>query len=791
MAHLKNKRIGNQVIAAIMFTLIVSVAVNYAIRAYVLNRAEQNVQNLILAHRSMHQYIQKVLHPTFYKAIADGNISDNFYSPEIFSSSYIVRVMHGFYNQELLKNDRQEMYYKLASENPRNPVNKADAFEAKLITMFNEHRDMKNYREILTIDDKKYLYYAIPFLENTQACLRCHGKREDAPLGLQARYPSDGGFNENIGHIRAIESIRAPLRKDLGFVGTAYAVVAATGLSLIGLFLFGRRLRSEVQYKTNQLEQELILRTQTENELRIQSDILEKEIAQRQKTEESLQHEKHYTENLLEGANIMIVGLDNTGCVTLMNHTSEVITGYNRSDLLGQCWFETVAPKDVLDNKTETFDAMMQSNRLETVEYEILTKNGQKRIISWRNNPILVEGVVSGSLSFGIDVTDHRSVEEQLVQSQKLELIGQLAGGVAHDFNNILQVILGYGCMLQNDSKLDDHQRQEVEQILSSAEKASHLTKGLLAFSRKQVITPERADLNDIVANIKKFIARIIGEDVQVKIINNQLCLPVLVDCGQIEQVLINLAANARDAMPSGGILTIETEINTIDEKFTRLHGYGEPGCYACITVSDTGSGMNEDTQKRIFEPFFTTKGVGKGTGLGMSIVYGIIKQHKGFINVYSEPGHGTTFRVCLPLVEVGQDQPAEAGDQAPPPTGTETILFAEDDSDVRTLVESILSSYGYKVIIAKDGAEAVEKFKSHRNEISLILMDMIMPKLNGKEAYDEICNIQPGVKIVYSSGYTAEFIQNRGISEDDIELVMKPVQTVELITKIREVLDR
>ncbi|MBU5612996.1 PocR ligand-binding domain-containing protein [Geomonas azotofigens] len=383
-------------------------------------------------------------------------------------------------------------------------------------------------------------------------------------------------------------------------------------------------------------------------------------------------------------------------------------------------------------------------------------------------------------------------LEEQLRQSQKMEAVGQLAGGVAHDFNNILQVISGYGNMLMMEQGLAEQQRQWVDHILSSADRAAQLTKGLLAFSRKQVINLQPVDLNDIIENFRKFILRVIGEDIHLRTVTFAERLVVLADAGQLEQVLINLATNARDSMPKGGVLTIETGLQAVEAPFDHELGRAEPGSYAVVTVSDSGSGMDQETRKRIFEPFYTTKEVGKGTGLGMAIVYGIVKQHNGVINVYSEPGRGTTFRIYLPVEETarkgegGQAEPVQ-----PVQGGSETILLAEDDAEVRELVVSILSRYGYEVIQAVDGQDVVERFVANRDRIAMILMDMIMPKKNGKEAYDEISSLQPGVKVLYSSGYTADFIQNRGVSEDGIELIMKPVQPMELLRKVREILDR
>jgi len=381
-------------------------------------------------------------------------------------------------------------------------------------------------------------------------------------------------------------------------------------------------------------------------------------------------------------------------------------------------------------------------------------------------------------------------LEEQLRQSQKMEAIGLLAGGVAHDFNNILTVIMGYCSLLEMESNSNPILKEATDQIMSSTLKAAQLTKGLLAFSRKQVLSVKKANLNDIIHHVEKFVARIIGEDIQFKSIYNGHELPVTVDAGQIEQVLINLVTNSRDAMPKGGNLTIETSFQDISDSFQHAHGDAPLGQYACVSISDTGHGMNEETCSKIFEPFFTTKEVGKGTGLGMAIVYGIIRQHNGFISVYSEQGEGTVFRIYLPIFETQQNGVIEDSIPAETRGGTETILLAEDDVSVRKLTVSILTKFGYDVIQAEDGLDAIAKFVAHQDMVSLVLMDMIMPKMNGREAYDEIRKINPDVKVLFSSGYTADFIEKRGVSEAGIELIMKPVQPMDLLRKVREILD-
>ena len=400
-------------------------------------------------------------------------------------------------------------------------------------------------------------------------------------------------------------------------------------------------------------------------------------------------------------------------------------------------------------------------------------------------------GDIEGICGISTDITERKQLEEQLRQSQKMEAIGQLAGGMAHDFNNIISVIMGYGHMLKMGTTLDDRQQEKIDQIIAASERAAHLTKGLLAFSRKQILTPEKVNLNNVISNFQKFLARIIGEDIHLQTILSKEELPVCIDSGQIEQSLVNLAANARDAMPSGGFLTIETELMEMGESFAHSHGNGQAGRYAVINVSDSGVGMTEETRKRIFEPFYTTKDTGKGTGLGMSIVYGIIKQHNGFINLYSEPGQGSTIRIYLPLLTNEPVSKETTTALRPLKKGDETILLAEDDQSVRKLVASILSEFGYKVILAVDGKDAVEKFRNHQTSIKLVLLDMIMPKQSGMAAADEIRRLQPDIKILFSSGYTADFMHNRGLHDDKMEFIMKPVQPMELLRKVREILDR
>ncbi|NTV12318.1 MAG: PAS domain S-box protein [Desulfobulbaceae bacterium] len=389
------------------------------------------------------------------------------------------------------------------------------------------------------------------------------------------------------------------------------------------------------------------------------------------------------------------------------------------------------------------------------------------------------------------DVSEQKELESQLRQAQKMEAVGTLTGGIAHDFNNILNVIMGYGHIVMDSLESDNPARDDMHEVLAAAERAATLTRRLLVFSRKQVVELKPFDLNALIQDLRKMLDRVIRENIALHLEFTPAPLMVLADAGMIEQVLMNLVTNARDAMLEGGKLSITTSLTELAEAYTTAQGYGKPGRYALITVSDTGMGMDAETQKRIFEPFFTTKGVGKGTGLGLAISYGILKQINGYIKVYSEPGQGTVFNIYLPLGEAASSPDSKTAMAAPVKGGHETVLVAEDDAAVRELSKRILESFGYTVIAAVDGQDAITKFIENRERINLLLFDMIMPKENGKEAAEEIRKINPQIKILFVSGYTMDLITSKEFTAAGFAFIRKPYQSRELLLKVREVLDK
>lgn len=510
-----------------------------------------------------------------------------------------------------------------------------------------------------------------------------------------------------------------------------------------------------------------------------------RDITKRKEAEEALLLEKSFSDAIIDNLPGIFFICDEEGGLIRWNNNEVTVTGYSNEEL---------GSLNVLDLFRKDRDLMhgalqdLFATGKVTLEARLTTKNGSQV-------PFFVTGfrMVTGDkrylVAVGIDVSERKRLEEQLRQAQKMESIGTLAGGIAHDFNNILTAIIGYGSLLEMKMKEGDPLRYNVEQVLSSANRAASLTQGLLAYSRKQILNPQPVSVNAIIQKVGLLLSRLIGENIELKIMLTNDGVTVLADAGQIEQMLMNLATNARDAMSAGGYLFIETERIEFSEESAKVHEFGKHGPYALITVTDSGMGMDEKTRQRIFEPFFTTKEVGQGTGLGLAIAYGIVKQHNGTITVYSEEGRGTTFKIYLPIVPtpVGQARPLEL---PPIKGGDETVLVAEDDEIVRKLTRSVLEQFGYAVIEAEDGEDAVNKFMKHRDVIKLLLFDVIMPKKSGREAYEKIKIFSPGMKVLFLSGYTEEAVQRKGLLEPGLNFIMKPVPMNDLLRKIRSILD-
>ncbi|MGB8800442.1 MAG: CHASE4 domain-containing protein [Candidatus Acidiferrales bacterium] len=430
----------------------------------------------------------------------------------------------------------------------------------------------------------------------------------------------------------------------------------------------------------------------------------------------------------------------------------------------------------------------------EALTYEL---HWQKRVFESHVRPLRgPDGDIVGVIGVALDITDRKQLADQLRQSQKLQAIGELAGGVAHDFNNLLMVVKGHAEMLLDRLPRGSADRQNlalqnVEQIQQAAERAAALTRQLLAFSRMQVLQPRVLDLNEVVAGMIQMVSRVIGANIELAFLPGANLGRVKADPSQIEQVALNLVVNARDAMPDGGRLTIETSNVQLERDYATQHAVVDPGPYVMLTVSDTGTGMDAATKARIFEPFFTTKAQGRGTGLGLATVYGVVKQSGGYVWVYSELGHGTTFKVYLPMVQAPAEKTAPEKVVQGHEPGTETILFVEDEQSVRELVSEYLSARGYQVLDASDGQQALEMAAAHTGKIQLLITDVVMPRLSGRELAARLTAARPDLKILYISGYTDDSVFRHGVLQGGMDFLQKPFNLKALAAKIREVLER
>ncbi len=532
---------------------------------------------------------------------------------------------------------------------------------------------------------------------------------------------------------------------------------------------------SELQQLTLELEARVLQRT-----------------AALENSNQALRESEESYRTVTETASDAMITIDDQSTIVFVNHAAEKIFGYAREEMLGQ-GLAMLMPEGLRDQHLTSFKRYNQTGQKhiawEAVELTGLHKGGAEIPLEISFGEF-IRGTKRYFTGIARDITDRKHMEEQLRQSQKMEAIGQLAGGVAHDFNNLLTVIVGYSQLIVEKSTTPEV-RSGIEEIGRAADRATALTRQLLAFSRKQIMQPEIVDLNKIVTELHRFLARLIGEHIELDTHLEAGLDLIRIDPSQMEQVIVNLAVNSRDAMPEGGKLTIETENVYLDEEYCLLHAEGEPGRYVRLAVSDTGAGMNETTKARLFEPFFTTKETGKGTGLGLSTVHGIVKQSGGQIWVYSAVGQGTTFKTYFPMAAVHADaERRERSEGSVSPGGSETILLVEDDESVRSLAVAVLIQNGYTVIETGHPTAALSMVASHEGPIDLLITDVVMPGLSGRRLVGELSPLMPGMRVLYMSGYTDNAIVHHGVLDPGLAFLQKPFAPDAFLRKVRDVLD-
>jgi len=495
---------------------------------------------------------------------------------------------------------------------------------------------------------------------------------------------------------------------------------------------------------------------------------------------------------IFDGAPVAMLITDDSGRLVDLNPAACELLGAPRQALVGRGIEEFTADERDRDDGDESWDGLLARGRA-LGRVRLLRYDGARRDVELAASANVVPG---RHLAVLREVTERRGdahalrhTEEQLRQAQKMEAVGRLAGGVAHDFNNFLSVILSYSSLVLRELRDDDPIRADIEEVQRAGERAANLTRQLLAFGRQQMLQPRVLDLNETLAEMQNLVRRLLGEDIELTLLTSRAVGRIHADPNQIEQVVMNLAANARDSMPQGGKLSIETANVELDAEYAAAHVGVTAGSYVMLAVADTGVGMDAATRARIFEPFFTTKERGKGVGLGLSTVFGIVRQSGGQIWVYSEPGQGTTFKLYFPRT----DRRPEAPKSIPPVTelrGSETVLLVEDEPQVRDIASAILRRHGYKVLEASSGGDALLVCEQYRAEIDVLLTDVVMPRMSGRQLAERLARQRPGMKVLFMSGYTDDAVVHHGVLAAGMAFVQKPVTPDLLLRKLREVLD-
>jgi len=533
---------------------------------------------------------------------------------------------------------------------------------------------------------------------------------------------------------------------------------------------------------------EIAVRQRAEQSLQQANEALQAEINERNRADESVRR----LAAIVENSNDAIISKTLNGIITSWNPEAEKMFGYTASEIIGKP-IQTLIPPDRLDEESEILAGFARGDLVRRLETVRMRKDGQRLDVSATISAIKdPDGKIVGASKIVRDITDRKRMEDRLFQSQKMETVGKLAGGVAHEFNSILTAIIGQSELLLSDLPPEDPLVKNAREIRQAADRAATLTRQLLAYGRKQILQPEILDLNRVLTDMVGTLQHLMGREVDVRIVPAVGLKTVKIDPGQMEQVIVNMAMNAADAMPNGGKLTLETANVTLNEEYVRPFPGLKAGGYVMLAITDTGTGMSEEVKARMFEPFFSTKGVGQGTGLGLATCYGILKQSDGHINVYSEVARGATFKIYLPQVEKPATIPLPRSSPPDLPRGTETILLAEDDPSLREMSATLLRRLGYTVLTAANGVEALS-LKQQRDigHIDLLFTDVVMPHMSGKELSDRIRTIYPHTKILFTSAYTESAITHQGILNEGVALLQKPFTPSVLAHKVREVLDR
>jgi PAS domain S-box-containing protein len=746
-------RITRRVVRTLAILGLVGVLAWWAADALWVNEASRGARSVLLAHRAVQLYAMR---PALYAS--NGAVAEDLEAPEFLSSSAIVREQHRLYNLARAQMGLAPISYRIASENPLNPANRADEREAKLISLFNTRREVKDYKAVIKRDGRSFLYFVLPFPENTPACLQCHGNRADAPARLQERYPGPGGFGEKLGRIRAIESVVLPLEVEKRGTVVAAAVSLAFAFLLAGLVLSNRWLSRRVKERTEHLERETAERHQAEEALRV-------------------------TQFAVDMMPDSVYRLTKDGTVVYANEAGVRELGYAQEELVGR-----LMARDM--NHELTPERWDEIRRILEGKGSYRTEGNHRR----KDGSEFPVEVCASQMQFGNgefvwvvarDLTSRKQLEAQVIEAQKMEAIGTLAGGIAHDFNNILGALQGFAELARESMPAGCTGQEEIEQILKASARARDLVRQILDFSRKGRRDKMPLQVGAIASEALKLLRATLPATIAIR---DRIDLDVwaVADPTGFHQIVMNLCTNAFQAMSNtGGVLDVE--LSRVAAGAGDIPPSLMPGPCVHLRVGDSGPGIAPEALSRIFEPYFTTRGSAGGTGLGLSVVHGIVMSYGGVVTVQSQLGHGTTFDVWLPVAQT--PTPAERTDNGNNRPGHERILIVDDEEDLRIVGCRLLTGLGFSVRAADSPEEAIELFRKDPGAFDLVLTDQTMPNMTGLVLIGRLRQVSPSVKVVLMSGFSPDLL-GRSASELGIGAILsKPFTQRELAAAVHAAL--
>lgn len=809
-------------IFALLATVTLLLVVNFQLRQYAIQEAEEKAKLILQEKQATIKYVIKDLRPGLFKLIKENEVPLSYFEPSWMSATYINRVLMQYFNNSVFR----EYYYKNATVNARSPENEADQYEKAFLEKVRNNNETGSWSDIVNFEGKPFFIYMQPnSAKFSEGCMRCHSIPENAPTGLISLYGSERSFHKKIGEVPSVLSLRIPLAEVYASINTLTIALSLFICAILSIIFFVQWLFVKktliVPIKTITAKSSSIANDEKllgenisipgNNELAEMahafSDMSQKLARSKDKLEtlveertRQLSKSRDQSQRYLNISGVMFTALNRSGEITLLNQKGCDILGVTEQEALGLNWFDNFLPEPIVEEVKKVFDQLMQGeiDAVEFYENPVVTRSGEKRLIAFHNT-LLTEktGLITGLLWAGEDITEKRLVkkekeklEAQLRQSHKMEAIGTLAGGIAHDFNNILSVILGYADMAKDTIPATSPAKEQIEHILTAGNRAKDLVKHILAFSRKEAQKRVPVPIDLIVIEALKLLRASIPATIEIRQNIEPSCGNILAEPTQIHQVLLNLCTNAAQAMDEeGGILQVDLTSVELGTGNLLKEPSLKPGPYIHLAVKDNGMGIDKKHLARIFDPYFTTKDVGKGSGMGLAVVIGIIKSHDGMITVQSRPGEGTVFNVYFPRI-AGKTQ-EENSDIEPSPTGKERILVVDDEESIVYLTARILKDLGYQVTTQTNSLAALELIRSQQNFFDLVITDQTMPGLTGDQLAKNIMALSPDTAIILCTGYSSRMDAQKAAFMGINAFVMKPVNNTEFATTIRLVLDK